>query len=121
MYNLNKRRVIRVVTAVGETEEEEVNEGLGQGTLEAGILSSVSVDNGLNDFFGDSPHEIIHINIRLQPMAYQDDIIRASKSVEDARAGIAKLEAMAESKNLNYNTKKSCLMIIRSKKKTEKV
>ena len=63
----------------------------------------------------------MYLEIRLQPMAYQDDIMRASKSIEDARAGVTKLEAMAESKNLNYNVNKSCLIIMGPKKKTKNI
>ena len=79
LYNLNKTRKIRVITAASESEEKEIDEGLGQGALDSGILSSCSVDGGLTTFFGRSPREI-------QPMAYQDDIMRSSKNLEDTRA-----------------------------------
>ena len=56
LYNLNKTRRIRVVTAVGESEEREVSEGLGQGGLDSGILSSGSIGGGLACFFDESPY-----------------------------------------------------------------
>ena len=48
---LIRKRVIKVVTAVGESNEEEVQEGLGQGTQESTTLSSVSIARGIRDFF----------------------------------------------------------------------
>ena len=119
---MNKRREIKVVTAVGESKAEEVDEGLSQGTLESGPLSAASTDSGLTTFFKESTQEIYYNNeVRLQGMAYQDDILRASKNVEDARAGIAKLEAMAESKLLTFNGKKSSLILVGNKKKREEI
>ena len=116
LYKLNEKRPIKVTTAVGESEEEEVAEGLSQGTLESGILSSGSIGGGLMDFFGKSPYELELLGVRVQPMGYQDDILRGSKSIEDTRAGISKLEAMANSKNINYNNDKSSLMIVAMEK-----
>ena len=100
------------MTLVGEREPEEVNEGLSQGTLESGILSAGSIDNGLMIFFEDSPYEIFYSNIHLQGIGYQDDIMRGSKTIEDTQAGIKRLEAMAETKLINFNTKKSCLIVM---------
>ena len=81
--------------------------------MESGPLST---DSGLTRFFGDSPYEIYYNNIvRLQGIAYQDDIFRASTNINDVQAGISKLEAMAESKLLNYNEKKSCLVVVGNK------
>ena len=57
-------------------------------------------------------------DVRLQPINYQDDILRASVSIEDARAGVMKMEAMTETKLLNFNVKKSNLVILGSKKQT---
>ena len=100
---------------------EEIGEGLGQGGLESAILSSNSIANGLETFFKDSTNEINYRNVRLQPQGYQDDIARGSTSVDDARAGIAKLEAMADSKILTFNHSKSSLVIIGSNKKRKEI
>ena len=100
LYQLNKKREIRVITPVGESEEESVDEGLGQGGLESAILSSNSIANGLDDFFKESSSEIYYQNLRLKPRGYQDDLTRASRTVNDVKAGIARLEAMAEVKLL---------------------
>ena len=42
LYRLNEKRVISVLTPVGESEEVELDEGLGRGGLECAILSSNS-------------------------------------------------------------------------------
>ena len=116
LYQLNKKRVISVVTPVGESEEEEVAEGLGQGGLESAILSSNSIGNGLDDFFRASNRELYYEDVRLQAWGYQDDVARASSSVEDVRDGVARLEAMAEVKLLSYNHSKSSLVVLGPKK-----
>ena len=51
LYKMNQRRKITKVTPVGESKEENVNEGLGQGGMDSTIMSSASVTNGLDDFF----------------------------------------------------------------------
>ena len=114
MYNLNQKRIISVVTPVGESQEEEVSEGLAQGGLESAILSSNSIGNGLEDFFRESSKELFYEEIRLQAWAYQDDVTRASSSVDDVRDGISKLEAMAEVKLLSFNHSKSSLIVLGS-------
>ena len=55
LYELNEQREIKVLTAVSESKMEEVDEGLSQGTLESGVLSSASTGRGLSTFFHDSP------------------------------------------------------------------
>ena len=53
VYELNKNTVIKVRTALGDTEEEELEPCLGQGGVESGILSAGSLDQGLQRFFQD--------------------------------------------------------------------
>ena len=50
---MNKKRLIKVDTPFGETKEEEVKEGMGQGGLDSTILSAASISNGVEDFFGE--------------------------------------------------------------------
>ena len=42
---------ICVQTPVGTTKESDTGEGVGQGTLEGALVSAVSLDKGVNDFF----------------------------------------------------------------------
>ena len=39
------------ITPVCDTEERDVGEGWGQGTIEGAICSAVKLDNGVVDFF----------------------------------------------------------------------
>ena len=51
--------MIKVITTFGELEEEEINEGVGQGNLEAAIISSSSLGKGVEEFFLFQPVGII--------------------------------------------------------------
>ena len=112
LYALNKNTRICVQTPVGVTEEEDIGEGVGQGTLEGAIVSAVNLDKGVNEFFHDSEYEISYGEVTLQPILYQDDVARMSVDLESAQMGNNKMEAMAESKLLNYNLEKSCFLLV---------
>ena len=51
---------------------------IGQGTSGAALVSQVNLDHGLMEFSNDSKDEVDYGDVRLQPMAYQDDIMRSS-------------------------------------------
>ena len=53
---LNKDTVIKVKTAIGETDETEIDDGIAQGGVESGILSSLSLDRGVSDHTGNVQH-----------------------------------------------------------------
>ena len=55
IYELNEKRVIKVNTPVGMTEEEEIEEGIGHGTLDGAITSVNSKGKGDNRYFNSSP------------------------------------------------------------------
>ena len=48
---MNKDTKIKVRTAVGDSKWEETDEGLAQGSMEAAIVSTNSISNGVTDFF----------------------------------------------------------------------
>ena len=70
LYKLNQKRKIKVITPVGESNPEEIDEGLSQGTLDSSILSAGSIDGGLNGFFEDSSYELFYFEIKLQGLSY---------------------------------------------------
>ena len=107
LYALNKNTRICVQTPVGVTEEKDTGEGVGQGRLEGAIVSAVNLDKGVNEFFHDSEYEVSYGEVHLQPIVYQDDVARMSVDLESAQTGNNKMEAMAESKILNYNRDKT--------------
>ena len=112
IYNMNKDTIIRVRTAVGTTEKHETGENIGQGTLEGAVVSAASLDYTVNKFFSESKHELSYGSVNLQPLLFQDDIGRISTSLEDVQVGNSKLESLMETKLLDFNLDKSCLIVM---------
>ena len=107
---------MKVKTAVGDTDEEDTGEGLGQGTNEGALISASSIDFTVNEQFQNSPYEISYGDCYLQPLLFQDDIGRMTLTPEDAQMGNKKMESVMESKLLDFNLDKSCFMVIGNKK-----
>ena len=116
---MNKDTIISVKTAVGETEEKEIGENIGQGTLEGANISAANIDYTVNRFFKYSKDELSYGESRLQPLLFQDDISRLSTSLEKAQAGNDKMEAVMETKLLNFNLDKSVVIVMGSKDRKE--
>ena len=74
LFKMNEKRIIKVITSVGETDETEVKEGIGQGTLDGAITSSAGLGNGVDKFFSSSHWEVSYGSVRLQPLLFVDDI-----------------------------------------------
>ena len=121
LYNLNKDTVIKVNTAVGDTNEEETGENIGQGTLEGAHISASNIEYTVNEFFGNSNDDISYGEERLQPLLFQDDISRISTSLKAVQSGNDKMEAVMESKLLDFNHDKSVLIVMGSKKKKDMI
>ena len=107
LFNLNKDTIIRVKTAVGDTNEKETGENIGQGTLEGANISAANIDYTINEFFKNSNEEISYGEERMQPLLFQDDISRISTSLKSVQSGNDKMEAVMESKLLDFNHDKS--------------
>jgi hypothetical protein len=97
---------------VGDTEQRETGEGWGQGTIEGAICSAVNLDNGVKDFFKTSEYEVSYGDMSLSPTLFQDDISRLCLDPVSAQMGNDRVEAMAETKLLDFNLDKSCLILI---------
>ena len=74
IYEMNKSIKIKVKTSVGLTPSDDTGPVLGQGTVEAGIISSVSLGNGVDVTFADSDCEVRYFELKLSALCYQDDI-----------------------------------------------
>ena len=48
---MNKDTKIKVRTAIGETEEKDTGENIGQGTLEGAVISAANIDYRVDIFF----------------------------------------------------------------------
>ena len=121
IFKLNKDTVVCVETLVGTTEYTEVGETLGQGTNEGAIISSVNLDGGAAEYFADSKKEAEYAGIQLGPVLFQDDIIRAAEDLESVIDGNKRIEAMGESKILDFNLEKCCVVILGNKKFRRKI
>ena len=73
------------------------------------------------DYFKDSKEEIYYGQVRLQPLAYQDDILRGSQDVLGTQVGNIKLAAMLDEKGLEAHPDKTGFIVCGSKKYKEKV
>ena len=118
---MNEVNKIQVETPLGLTDIANTNEGLGQGGLDSAFLSSTNLDNGTREEFKDSTNEVSIGKVMVGPILFFDDCMRIASSVNDAQAGIIKLEQLAESKLLNYNMKKTKFVVIGEKKAKEKL
>ena len=120
LYGLNENTRISVVTPVGKSDECDTGETVGQGTLEGAVISAVSLDKGVEEYFGDSEDEMRYAGLRLQPLLFQDDISRLANNPASLQAGNDRLEVMAETKLLDFNLEKSGFMQIGKSKMTQK-
>ena len=121
IFTMNKDTKIRVRTAVGETEEKETGENIGQGTLEGAVISAANIDYSMNRFFSVSREELSYGGLKLQPLIFQDDISRTATSVMAAQAGNNIVEAAMETKLLDFNLDKSCYIIMGSNDNKKKI
>ena len=122
IFNMNKATRIAVQTPVGLTDEFNTGESVGQGTLEGAIISAVNLDNGVCDFFGNSTDEMGYFGLRLGPLLFQDDVARLAADIHSVQSANIRMEALSESKLLDFNLKKSCFMVFSNsscKKKME--
>ena len=118
---MNRQTKIRVKTPVGPTDEVDTGEGVGQGTLEGAIVSAINLDNGVHDYFSDSEDELNYGDVRIQPLLYQDDVLRLATNIVSAQKGNDKMETLAETKLLDYNMDKSCFILFGSNKDRKKI
>ena len=87
-------------TAVGDSEEIETAESLGQGSSEGAILSTNSISKGIDDFFLSSEYEVSYGPIPLIPFQFFDDISRLTFNPTSAQMGNNRMENLVETKLL---------------------
>ena len=120
-FKLNEGTEISVKTAGGISDTALVGDCIGQGTAGAALVSQVNLEQGLQQYFGDGGEDLQYGKIMLQPMAYQDDIMKGSKDVVTAQTGNIKLSAMLKDKGLDAHPDKTCFIVCGSKQFREKV
>ena len=110
-FKLNEDTEVAVKTAGGLSETAHVGDCIGQGTAGGALVSQANLDHGLTMYFEDSKEEILYGDIRIQPLAYQDDVLKGSKNVTDARVGNVRLAAMLKDKGLEAHRDKTSFIV----------
>ena len=119
-FKLNEGTEISVKTAAGMSDIAQVGDCIGQGTAGAALVSQVNLDQGLHQYFGDGGENLDYGKVQVQPLAYQDDIMKGSKDVMGAQTGNIKLAAMLKDKGLDAHPDKTCFLVCGSKTFKEK-
>ena len=120
-YKLNQNTRIAVQTGAGLTAERDTGETLGQGTVGGALASALNIDEELNAHFESSESEVCYGSIRLQPVSFQDDILRVCSTRDQAQDGYARFEAVFNSKLLQIHPTKSCYLVVGSDRKTKEL
>ena len=85
------------------------------------MLRSVSIDNGTNVTFVNSDCEVRYNKIKLSPQSFMDDILRMAEGAVAAQFGNNLLEDLMGEKSLEFNTEKSCYLLMGKKKARKKL
>ena len=115
-YKLNKNIKIKVRTACGTSKEADTGEGIGQGTIGGAIVSAGTLDDGVSEIFETSRDEICYGKVKINPLLYQDDILRMTTTHFGAQAGLSKVEAVMRLKSLEVHPDKYFHLLIGNKK-----
>ena len=110
MFKLNEKTEVAVKTAGGLSDTAYVGDCIGQGTAGGALVSQANLDNGLMLYFGES-EGMQYGNVKIQPLAYQDDILKGNKDVVDTQVGNIKLAAMLTEKGLEAHPDKTGFIV----------
>ena len=76
---MNKNSKVRIKTPVGITDTKNTGPILSQGSVEAAILNSNNIGNGMKETFTDKDKEVEYLdNIKLAPLSFLDDLARCN-------------------------------------------
>ena len=120
-WHLNKNTVVKVKTAAGESDTAVTGENLGQGSKSASTVCSMSLSKSVSVYYEDSEHEVSYGVVKLAPMQYIDDALRVTTSLEGARDGCRRFEAIMASKGLTINIDKSIYLLAGKRKNVDKI
>ena len=89
--------------------------------MEGSLISSLSLSKGATNFFATSECEISYGPVIITACEFQDDIFQACKDPLSAQLGNDRLEALAETKLLDFHTSKSKIILIGKEKAREQL
>ena len=84
IYQLNKNIRVKIKTPVGVTQSQDTGPGLAQGSVEAAVISSVNINNGVDVALNSSDGIVNYCNVPIPNQTFMDDILKVSESTSDA-------------------------------------
>ena len=111
MNTLENRFKICVNTAVGVTDTVSIGDCVGQGSSGAGLISQANIGLGLQKHFGETVEVAHYGDIRIQPLAWQDDLGVPNENVSMARNNNKRMEEMLMEKLLEAHPDKSVYIV----------
>ena len=127
IYKLNEDINISVLTPVGQSEHQHTGSGVGQGTADGAVVSSVNLDGGVREKFTDvtlfnsDDDSVKYYKDCYHPVMFMDDLGKVSKNIKDAQDANNRMEDLMESKGLDLNDEKSVCMVIGENKARKKL
>ena len=121
VFEMNRKTNIKVRNAVGESDAKETTENICQGSIDGAIISSNNLSGGVEDYFSSSSSDHHYVSLRLLPQQYQGGLFCFVKNPVAAMEGNVRFESLANAKLLEYNWKKSSIIILGKKKEREKL
>ena len=115
-YLINKDAKIQVKTAFVNTKEVEVGNVVGPGMASTGLISAINLDKGLQKHFNNATDVNYYGSVRLQPLAYQDDVGSLCKNISSTRSQAIKMVKVIKEKNLEAHPVKTAVTVLGSKK-----
>ena len=120
-FKLNNDTKIEVKTAVGKTEQTDVGAVVGQGTIGGALVSQAVLDEAAKECFPPAGRlELEYGEVPLAPLMWMDDLLHATRGLEEAREVNRKVDKMMKKRNLKLNEAKSvCIIMGKPKQKKE--
>ena len=88
---MNENTKISVKTSVGESKTAPIKDSVGQGSFAAALVSSLNIGSAIADKFKGESSANIGL-LELICLILQDDIMKMSNTLEQARNGSEKIE-----------------------------
>ena len=115
LYKLNENTKISVKTSVGESKTAPIKDSVGQGSFAAALISSLNIGSAIADKFQGESTANIGL-LELICLILQDDIMKMSNTVEQARNGSQKIDELLKQKLLSLNYDKSKYILLGNRK-----
>ena len=89
LYKLNANTKISVKTSVGESKTAQIKDSVGKGSFAAALVSSLNMGSAIADKFQEESSANLGL-LELICLILQDDIMKMSNTLEEARNGSQK-------------------------------